>query len=52
MMKAYGSTKFCHSKAENDPLYHRSLVNFDQYGICLPLSSTKCRAAIVSATAA
>lgn len=52
MMKAYGSTKFYHSKAENDPLYHRSLVNFDQYGICLPLSSTKCRAAIVSAKAA
>ena len=52
MMKAYGSTKFYHSKAENDPLYHRSLVNFDQYGICLPLSSTKCRAAIISAKAA
>lgn len=52
MMKAYGSTKFYHSKAENDPLYHRSLVNFDQYGICLPLSSTKCRASIISAKAA
>ncbi len=49
MMKAYGSTKFYHSEAKNDPLYHRSLVNFDQYGICLPLSGTKCRGAIVSA---
>lgn len=48
MMKAYGSTKFYHSKAENDPLNHRNLVNFDQWGICLPLSTTKCRAAIVS----
>lgn len=52
MMKAQGSTKFYHSKAETDPLYHRSLVNFEQYGICLPLSETKCRAAIVSAPAA
>ncbi len=48
MMKAAGSTKFYHSKAENDPQHHRNLVNFDQYGICLPLSDTKCRAAIIS----
>ena len=48
MMKAYGSTKFYHSEAEKDPLYHRNLVNFEQYGICLPLSETKCRAAIIS----
>ncbi len=52
MMKAYGSTEFYHSDAKNDPLNHRSLVNFDQYGICLPLSETKCRAAIVSDAAA
>lgn len=52
MMKAQGSTKFYHSKAENDPLNHRSLVNFRQYGICLPLKDTKCRAAIVSAPGA
>lgn len=51
MMKAYGSTKFYHSEAKNDPLYHRNLVNFEQYGICLPLSETKCRAAIISAAA-
>lgn len=51
MMKAAGSTKFYHSKAENDPQNHRSLVNFDQYGICMPLSETKCRAAIISAKA-
>lgn len=49
MMKAQGSTVFYHSEAKNDTLYHRSLVNFEQYGICLPLSDTKCRAAIVSA---
>ncbi len=52
MMKAQGSTKFYHSKAENDPQNHRSLVNFDQYGICLPLSETNCRAAIISDKAA
>lgn len=52
MMKAAGSTKFYHSKAENDPLNHRNLVNFEQYGICLPLSETKCRAAIISDKAA
>lgn len=51
MMKAQGSTKFYHSEAKNDPLYHRNLVNFEQYGICLPLSDDKCRAAIVSAQA-
>lgn len=48
MMKAYGTTKFYHSEAVNDTLYHRNLVNFEQYGICLPLSETKCRAAIIS----
>lgn len=52
MMKAQGSTQFYHSKAENDPQNHRSLVNFDQYGICLPLSETNCRAAIFSEKAA
>lgn len=52
MMKAYGSTAFYHSEAKNDPLYHRSLVNFEQYGICLPLAEDKCRAAIVSAPGA
>lgn len=51
MMKAYGSTQFYHSEASKDPLYHRNLVNFRQWGICLPLTSTKCRAAIVSAPA-
>ena len=48
MMKAAGSTKFYWSKAETDPQNHRNLVNFEQYGICLPLSETKCRAAIIS----
>lgn len=52
MMKAAGSTKFYHSKAENDPQNHRNLVNFEQYGICLPLSETNCRAAIMSDKAA
>lgn len=51
MMKAYGSTQFYHSEASKDPLYHRNLVNFRQWGICLPLTSTKCRAAVVSAPA-
>lgn len=48
-MKAYGSTKFYHSEAKNDPLYHRNLVNFRQWGICLPLTKTKVSGAIVSA---
>ena len=48
MMKAAGATKFYWSKAETDPQNHRNLVNFEQYGICLPLSETKCRAAIIS----
>lgn len=52
MMKAYGSTSFYHSDAKNDPLYHRNLVNFRQWGICLPLTDTKSRAAIVSAPGA
>ena len=52
MMKASGSTTFYHSKAANDPLHHRNLVNFDQYGICMPLSETKCRASIISEKAA
>ncbi len=49
MMKAYGSTTFYHSEAKKDPLYHRNLVNFRQWGICLPLTKTKSRAAIISA---
>lgn len=52
MMKAYGSTEFFHSEAAKDPLFHRNLVNFEQYAICLPLSETKCRAAIISDKAA
>ena len=52
MMKATGSTKFYWSNAETDPQNHRNLVNFEQYGICLPLSETKCRAAIISGKAA
>lgn len=51
MMKAYGSTSFYHSEAAKDPLYHRNLVNFRQWGICLPLTKTKCRAAIISGAA-
>lgn len=49
MMKAYGSTNFYYSESSKDPLYHRNLVNFRQWGICLPLTTIKCRAAIVSA---
>ncbi len=52
MMKAAGSTKFYWSKAENDPQHHRNLVNFEQRGICLPLTATKSRAAIISGKAA
>ena len=48
MMKANGSIQFYHSEASNDPLYHRNLVNFRKWGICLPLSKKNCTGAIVS----
>lgn len=49
MMKANGSVQFYHSEASKDPLYHRNLVNFRKWGICLPLSEKNCTAVIVSA---
>ena len=48
MMKANGSVQFYHSEASKDPLYHRNLVNFRKWGICLPLSDKNCTAAIIS----
>lgn len=48
MMKANGSVQFYHSEASKDPLYHRNLVNFRKWGICLPLSDKNCMAAIIS----
>ena len=48
MMKANGSVQMYYSEAKNDPLYHRNLVNFRKWGICLPLKSDKSRASIVS----
>lgn len=48
MMKANGSVQFYHQEAVNDPLYHRNLVNFRKWGICLPLKSKWTRGAIVS----
>ncbi len=50
MMKAEGSVQFYHSEAKNDTLYHRNLVNFRMWSICLPLSEKNCTAAIVSAS--
>lgn len=47
MMKANGSVQFYASEAEKDPLYHRNLVNFRKWGICLPLKSGKTRVAII-----
>lgn len=49
IMKANGAIKFYYSKAENDTQYHRNLVNFRKWGICLPLSKKNCTGAIVSA---
>lgn len=49
MMKANGAVKFYHSEASKDPLYHRNLVNFSKWGICLPLSEKNCTAAVISA---
>lgn len=48
MMKANGSVKMFYSEAAKDPLYHRNLVNFRKWGICLPLKSSCTRGAIVS----
>ena len=52
MMKANGSVQFYHSEASKDPLYHRNLVNFRKWGICLPLSDKNCTAAVISAKTA
>ncbi len=52
MMKANGSVQFYHSEAAKDPLYHRSLVNFRKWNICLPLSKKSSIGAIVSALGA
>ncbi len=52
MMKANGSVQFYHSEAAKDPLYHRSLVNFRKWNICLPLSKKNSIGAIVSALGA
>ena len=46
MMKANGSVSFYHQEAANDPLYHRNLVNFRKWGICLPLKAKYTRGAI------
>lgn len=46
--KAMGWTKMYYSKSEEDTQYHRSLVNFRQYGIVLPTAEEH-RGAIVSA---
>ena len=47
MMKANGSLSFYYSEASQDPLYHRNLVNFRQWSICLPLTDKKCAAAVI-----
>lgn len=48
MMKANGSVKMYYQEAATDPLYHRNLVNFRKWGICLPLKADQTRGAIVS----
>ena len=49
IMKANGSVNFYYSEAKNDTLYHRNLVNFRKWGICLPLKAEGSIGAIVSA---
>lgn len=51
MMKAGGSVKAYASEAKSDPLYHRNLVNFRKWNICLPLKAKYTRGAILSGTA-
>lgn len=48
MMKANGSVQMYYQEASKDPLYHRNLVNFRNWGICLPLKADCTRGAIVS----
>lgn len=48
MMKANGSVQFYHSEASKDTLYHRNLVNFRKWNICLPLKAENSIGAIVS----
>lgn len=48
MMKANGPVKFYYSEAKNDTLYHRNLVNFSKWSICLPLKAEGSVGAIVS----
>ena len=48
MMKANGSVKMYYQEAVNDPLYHRNLVNFRKWSICLPLKGDQTRGVIVS----
>ena len=48
MMKANGSVKMYYQEAVNDPLYHRNLVNFRKWGICLPLKGDQTCGVIVS----
>lgn len=50
MMKANGSVSVYSSEAKNDTLYHRNLVNFRKYSICLPLKANKTRGAILCGT--
>lgn len=49
-MKANGSVQMYYQEAKTDPLYHRNLVNFRAWSICLPLKADKTRAAIVCGT--
>ncbi len=48
MMKANGSVQFYHQEASSDPLYHRNLVNFRLWHLCLPLQQKKNVVAVVS----
>lgn len=49
MMKANGPVEFYYKEAKTDPEYHRNLVNFRKWGICLPLKAENSVGAIVSA---
>lgn len=51
MMKANGSVSFYHSEAKNDTLYHRNLVNYRKWSICLPLKAENSIGAILSGKA-
>ncbi|MFI3322096.1 MAG: hypothetical protein R3Y50_06180 [Rikenellaceae bacterium] len=48
IMKANGSVQFYYAEAKSDPLYHRNLINYRKWNICLPLKEDNSIGVIIS----